>query len=89
MLLKFEHRWRNRELALPGSHRREALPLANRIWQIFATSVFQSGLGIEKIHLRRGSGLEQINDPFGFGLVVDSATLLGLGCLIAAGIAAI
>ena len=71
VLRELEHRWRDWKLALPRGHSRKPLALANRLWQIFATSIIQGRLGIEQIHLRRSAGLEQIDDPLGLGLVMN------------------
>ena len=73
VLSEFEHGGSDREFALPGGHGREPLTLANRFWEILTASVFQIGFGIEKIHLRGCPGLEQVDDSFGFGRMMDPA----------------
>ena len=55
------------EFGLPRGHRRQSLSLADRIGKILAASLRESRLPIEQIHLRWGTGLEQVDDPFGLG----------------------
>ena len=84
VLSEFEHGGSDREFALPGGHGREPLALANRFWEVLSASVFQIGLGIEKIHLRGCPGLEQVDDSLGFGRMMDPARAGRLGVGFAA-----
>jgi hypothetical protein len=62
------------KLRLSGSHRRQSLTLADGLGQIFAVSIFQIGLGIKQIHLRRSTRLKQINDSLGLRREVGEAS---------------
>lgn len=70
MLRELEHRWRNREGFLPGSHRREPLTLPNGLRQVLRTLFLHLRLWIEEVHLRRSTTLEQVDDALGLRRIV-------------------
>ena len=62
VLVELEDRWGDWEVLLARGHRRQALSLANGIWQILAAHRFQLGLWVEEVHLGRSTGLEEVDD---------------------------
>jgi hypothetical protein len=55
----------DRERLLGGSHARQPLPAADRFRQFLGEQVLQFRLVVEQVELRRGAGLEQVDDPLG------------------------
>ena len=51
------------ETLLPRGHPGEPLRAADRIGQVFAETGFESGLRIEEVEVRGGTGLGQVDDP--------------------------
>ena len=64
VLLELEDRRSHREVLLARGHRRQALSLTDRFWEVLAAHRLELRLRVEKVHLRRGAGLEQVDDPF-------------------------
>ena len=71
MLSELKNVRSDREFRLPRGHGGQALPLANRGRQILPTLRFEMRFGVEQLHLRRSTRLEQIDDPLGLRRCVD------------------
>ena len=73
VLLELEDRGGDREVLLPGRHRRQALALADRFREILAAHRFELRLRVEEFHLRRRAGLEEVDDTLRLRLEVGEA----------------
>ena len=66
VLAKFIATWLQGETGLTSNHAGDALAFAYRIRQILIEAFIEFRFGIEEIEVRRTTGLERADHPFGF-----------------------
>ena len=67
VLLEPELRTGERQRRLVAGHARQALALPHRVRQLFAVALVEHRLVVERLHLRRAAGHEQVDDALGPG----------------------